>query len=109
MIFGQKEICITTMWLVRDVEQVFGTLTDKLRISNDLPKNCPEIFQEDLQVFRFMVKNGVLKEARFRPPEGYRILDFLTYLSQLQALQSPKTDATQRKELNEIYLKHYGK
>lgn len=87
----QRQIIDSTMQRVRMVHRVFGTVTDKhmLRASffADPEIDSPTITNEHLIVFRRIVSTGVLKNRAFSPPNGYRILDFLKALQELQERQ----------------------
>lgn len=92
---------------VRDVEQCYGTLTDKTMLSG--PADGPMIFPPDLALFKQVVENNVMAAPEFRAPMGYKVLDFLTMLSLKQEADRAKTDREQKAELNQIYRKHFPK
>ena len=90
---------------IRDIETIFGTLTDTSNLVY-IPEACPDIFPNDLILFKLVVQRGIMKDAMWRPPYGYKILSFLTTLSEYQQATRDRIDKDQRAELNQIYLSH---
>lgn len=90
---------------VRDVHRIFGTLTDQTVLmgfsAHGAEITAPEFSARDLKNFRFIVKNGVLKSAWFRPPYGYRVHGFLMQLSRIQEKQRETKMLQQNAELVE--------
>jgi hypothetical protein len=96
------------MYYVHEVERIFGTLTDKNQISNVLPLCDPQtifLTPYNLEVFKRIVSTCVLSDPKFRPPNGYKILGFLTFLYQKQQTRIGEAQQQERNELNALYLK----
>lgn len=69
------------------IEQVCGTLTDRTQIDAaalSALDQC-EVWPGDAALFKRIVKAGIIKSARFRSPQGYKVHGFLIHLCDLQA------------------------
>jgi len=90
---------------IQAIKQVFGTLTDKMLITPEGIEQADgfDIWPTDLQLFKYMVENGAFKSAEFKPPNGYKILDFLTLLSHLQDEKRQREWQAEQDELNRLF------
>ena len=90
---------------IDQIESLFKTLVDATQLTQDatLSETCPDIWPSDLSLFKWIVEHGVMKSAKFKPPNGYKILGFLTLLSFLQEEQREKSWQEQRDEMNGLF------
>ncbi len=98
-----------TMQSVHDIEVVYATLTDQSVLAAVFPYTDPchvWLTPRDLAVFRKIVSTNALTAARFQGPNGYKILDFLTLLYEMQQRRYAEIAKAERDELNAIYKKH---
>lgn len=99
----------TTMARIQDIEAVFSTILDKTTLAAVFPHTDPLhvwLTTSDLAIFRQAVASGTMKEARFRSPTGYRVLDFLTLLYEMQQQRYSENVRAEKVELQNLCKKN---
>jgi hypothetical protein len=90
---------------IQETHRIFGTVTDQTVLmglsAHGAEINAPEFSERDLKNFRFIVRNGVMKNVWLRPPYGYKVHGFLLELSRIQHKQREAKKAAQNDELVE--------
>ena len=92
------------LWWVTEIEKHFGTVTDKLAIAIVFRDNTDfkahAISKHHIDIFRRIVRTGVIITPKFRPPNGHKILNFLIAL---KAKQEDVAASKLSNETNELF------
>ena len=97
------------------IENVLGRITEALSIIGPNPQKgflsklieenpalLPEFSEREISIFRHVVRTGAVTDARFRRPNGYKVLGLLILIRELHLRQYLKTLESQNVELVEI-------
>ncbi len=72
------------------------------KLIEENPALLPEFSEREIAIFRHVVRTGSVTDARFRRPNGYKVLGLLILLRELHSGQYLKTLDSQNVKLVEI-------